>query len=67
MKIMIVGLLLAIVASMGQALFAMSAGPGNSTRMVRALTVRVALSVALFGLLLLGWHFGWMEPQNVGR
>lgn len=67
MKIMIVGLLLAIVASMGQALFAMTSGPGNSARMVRALTVRVALSVALFALLLLSWHFGWMAPQSIGR
>jgi len=65
MKILIVGLLFAIVASLGQALFAMSSGPGNSTRMVRALTIRVGLSVALFALLLLSWHFGWMEPQNV--
>ncbi|HWK76055.1 MAG TPA: twin transmembrane helix small protein [Povalibacter sp.] len=64
MKILIVGLLFAIVGSLGQALFAMSSGPGNSTRMVRALTIRVGLSVALFALLLLSWHFGWMEPQN---
>lgn len=64
MKILIVGLLFAIIGSLGQALFAMSSGPGNSTRMVRALTVRVGLSVALFALLLLSWHFGWMEPQG---
>jgi len=64
MKILIVGLLFAIVGSLGQALFAMSSGPGNSTRMVRALTIRVGLSVALFALLLLSWHFGWMEPQG---
>jgi len=65
MKILVVGLLFAIVGSLGHALFAMSSGPGNSTRMVRALTIRVGLSVALFALLLLGWHFGWMEPQTV--
>lgn len=65
MKILVVGLLLAIVGSLGQALFSMSSGPGNSTRMVRALTLRVALSVALFALLLLGWHFGWVEPQGI--
>lgn len=64
MKILIVGLLFAIIGSLGQALFAMSSGQGNSTRMVRALTMRVGLSVALFALLLLSWHFGWMEPQS---
>lgn len=65
MKILIVGLLFAIVGSLGQALFSMSSGPGNSARMVRALTIRVGLSVALFALLLLSWHFGWMEPQGI--
>jgi hypothetical protein len=39
---------LGIVASLGQALFAMASGPDASGRMVRALTMRVALSVALF-------------------
>lgn len=63
MKVFIVGLLLAIVVSMGQALHAMSSGPATSPRMVRALTLRVGLSVALFLLLLLGWHLGWIEPH----
>jgi len=65
MKVLIVGMLFAILASLGHALFSMSSGPGNSARMVRALTVRVALSVGLFALLLLSWHFGWIEPQGV--
>ena len=67
MKVFVVLLLLAIVASMGQALFAMSSGPTISPRMVRALTLRVSLSVALFLLLLLGWHLGWIEPHAVSR
>jgi hypothetical protein len=32
--------------------------------MVRALTVRISLSVALFILLLVGAHFGWIEPHR---
>jgi hypothetical protein len=40
---------LGIVASMGQALFSMaSGGPESSGRVVRALTMRVALSLVLF-------------------
>jgi hypothetical protein len=66
MKLIVVALLLGIVGSLGQALFAMSSGPGNSTRMVRALTLRIALSIALFGLLFLSWHFGWIEPHGMG-
>ena len=65
MKLLVVVLLLAIIGSLGQALFSMSSGPGNSQAMVRALTVRIALSVALFGLLFLSAHFGWIEPHGI--
>lgn len=65
MKILVVVLLFGIIGSLGQALFAMSSGPGNSARMVRSLTIRVGLSVTLFALLLLSWHFGWIEPHSV--
>jgi hypothetical protein len=64
MKVLIAVALLGIVASLGQALFAMSSGPNNSGRMVRALTVRVALSLVLFAVLMLGWHFGFIEPRG---
>jgi hypothetical protein len=54
----IIGLLfLGIVASMGQALFAMTSGPDASGRVVRALTLRVALSLLVFALMLVGAHF----------
>ena len=46
----IVGLLfLGIVGSLGHALFTMASGPDQSGRMVRALTMRVAFSIVLFG------------------
>lgn len=55
----LIGLLfLGIVASLGQALFAMSSGPDSSGRMVRALTIRIALSVVLFATLAAGSYFG---------
>ncbi|MBB6094625.1 hypothetical protein HNQ60_003512 [Povalibacter uvarum] len=65
MKIFVILALGAIIISMGQALFAMSGGPTTSTKMVRALTVRVALSVGLFLLLLLSWQLGWIEPHGM--
>ena len=65
MKVLVVVMLFAIVASLGKALFAMSSGSaGHSRDMVRALTVRVALSVALFILLMLGGYFGLIEPPG---
>ena len=64
MKILIIATLIAIVVSMGQALFAMVSGPTNDKRMVRALTVRVALSVGLFVILLIGWATGAISPHG---
>jgi DUF2909 family protein len=62
-KVLIAVALIGIVASLGQALFAMSSGPNNSARVVRALTVRISLSVVLFLLLMLGYYFGLIEPM----
>ena len=63
MKVLIAVLLIGIVVSLGQALFAMSSGPDQSGRMVRALSVRVALSLLLFALVMVGSHFGLIEPN----
>jgi hypothetical protein len=62
MKVLIAVALIGIVASLGQALFAMSSGPNHSAQVVRALTVRITLSVVLFILLMLGYYFGLIEP-----
>jgi hypothetical protein len=64
MQIAIVVLLLAIVGSLGHALSSMASGPDRSQRMAQALTVRVTLSVGLFALLLVGAHFGWIQPHG---
>jgi len=64
MKMLIIATLLAIIASLGHALFAMASGPSDDKRMVRALTVRVALSVGLFILLLIGWKTGAISPHG---
>ena len=65
MKFLIIVTLLAIVASLGRAMFAMVSGPQDSKQMVNALTVRIALSVALFVLLFISWHFGLLEPHRL--
>lgn len=64
MKILIGVALLIVVFSLGQALFAMASGPQNSGRVLRALTVRISVSVALFIGLLIAWHFGLIEPHG---
>jgi hypothetical protein len=65
-KILILLVLLAIVVSLGSALFHLSRGKGDPKKMVRALTVRVGLSVALFILLMLAWYNGLITPHGVG-
>ncbi len=66
MKVLIAVGLLIIVVSLGQALYAMSSGPRNSARVVKALTVRISVSVALFIALMVAWHFGLIEPHGLG-
>jgi hypothetical protein len=68
-KVLIGVVLVAIVASLGKALFHMSSGGTNtaehSALMARALTVRIGLSVALFALLMIAWYFGAITPHSV--
>lgn len=64
MKAIVILVLLAIVGSLGHALFSMTSGPSDDKRMVQALTVRVSLSVALFVLLLISWRLGLMAPHG---
>lgn len=64
-KILIVIVLFAIVFSLGSALFHLSSGKGDSKKMARALTIRIGLSLCLFILLMIAWHFGLISPHGV--
>jgi cytochrome bd-type quinol oxidase subunit 2 len=66
-RIAVVAVLIAIVVSLGSALFHLVNDKGDSKKMVRALTVRIALSVALFVLIMLGWYLGFITPHGIGR
>jgi len=59
--------MLGILFSLGSALFHLMTDKGDSKKMVRALTVRVALSVALFLMLMIAWAAGLITPHGVGR
>ena len=65
MKIVVLLFLLVIVGSLGSALFYLVRDKGTSTRAVKALTVRVALSVTLFMLLMLGYYFGLIPQEGL--
>jgi Na+-driven multidrug efflux pump len=66
-KILIIIVLFAIVGSLGSALFHLSRGKGDSKKMARALTIRVGLSLVLFILLMMAWHFGLISPHGVSK
>lgn len=66
-KLLVILALFGIVFSLGSALFHLSKGKGDPQKMVRALTVRVALSVALFVLLMLAWYNGLITPHGLGK
>jgi Protein of unknown function (DUF2909) len=64
-KLIIVAALIAIIGSLGSALFQLSRGTGDSQKMLRALTWRISLSVGLFLLLLLAWRMGYIRPHGL--
>jgi len=63
MKIAVILFLVFILASLGSALYFLVKDRGQSDRVVKALTVRVVLSVVLFALLMLGFHFGLISGK----
>ncbi len=54
-----------ILTSLGSALFYLVRDKGRSAHVVRALTWRISLSVALFLLILLAHYLGWIEPTGL--
>jgi hypothetical protein len=63
MRYVVIAVLLLIVASLGSAIFFMMHDRSGSTRMVKALAIRVGLSVALFVFLMAGYYFGWFPER----
>jgi hypothetical protein len=63
MKFVVLTFIVLILASLGSALFFLVRDQGKSTRTVKALAVRVALSIALFVLLLVGYKLGLIRGR----
>ena len=40
-------------------------GASRSGNMLRALTVRIAVSVALFVCIIVAWRLGWIHPTGI--
>lgn len=69
MKVFIVVAFVLILASLASALVFMMRdgrdGKPKSNNMVRSLSLRVGLSIALFLCILLAYQLGWIQPTGV--
>jgi uncharacterized membrane protein len=63
MRYVVIAMLIAIVASLGSALWSMLRPGKDPKRMVKALSVRVGLSVALFLILMVSYYFGFITSR----
>ncbi len=64
-KLLVVCALIGIIVSLGSALFHLVTDKGDSKKMVRALTVRIGLSVSLFLIIMAAWALGIVAPHGV--
>jgi Protein of unknown function (DUF2909) len=63
MRYLVIAMLIAIVVSLGSALWYMLRPGKDPKRMVKALAVRVGLSVSLFVILMAGYYFGLITSR----
>ncbi|HTM64637.1 MAG TPA: twin transmembrane helix small protein [Gammaproteobacteria bacterium] len=64
-KGIIIALLVFIFFSLGSALYYLVRDPSQSTRVVKALTWRISLSVVLFIFLMAAFAMGWITPHSI--
>jgi hypothetical protein len=64
-RLLIIGVLLGIIVSLGSALFNLSRKTRDSRKVARDLTIRIGLSVALFVLLRIACHLGIISPHSL--
>ena len=65
MRVIVFLFIAVILFSLGSALYYLIKDKGQSDRTVKALTVRITLSIVLFLILMLGFYFGLISPQGL--
>ena len=66
-KVLIIAFLILILWNLGAGLYYMMVDKGQTKRTVNALTKRIALSVILILLILLGIKTGFIQPHDIGK
>jgi hypothetical protein len=64
-KLVIIGLLLAIVASLLTSMLFLVRDDSRRRRTLTGLKIRIALSITLILFVLLAWQRGWIEPHGL--
>lgn len=67
MRIVVLLFILFIFISLGSALYYLVKDKGQSERTVKALTVRIALSIILFVMLMASYYFGLIPQTGLPR
>jgi hypothetical protein len=65
MRIVIILLLIVVLASLFSGLYFVYRDKGTTNRAVISLTIRIAVSLLVFGLLMASYYFGWIGPGGL--
>jgi hypothetical protein len=65
MRIVILVLLVAVVASLFSGLYFVYRDKGTTNRAVISLTIRITLSLIVFALLMASYYFGWITDGHL--
>ena len=64
-KLIVVAIFIGVLASLASALLYLVKDRGQSDRAVKALTMRVGISIGLLCLLVLLWALGLIQPHGI--
>ena len=64
-KIFIIFAMIIIAGSLASGLIFLIRDSGNSNRTVKALTIRIAISLSLFIFLLIAFKLGFIKPHGI--
>jgi len=64
MRFIVIAVLLLILASLGSTLSYLVKDHGKTGKVVQMITLRISLSVVLFGFLWFCYYMGWITPTG---
>ena len=64
-KVLVLCVMFCILFALGSSLFFLIRDEGKTTKTVKALTWRIALSISLFFFLFIAFSLGWIHPHGL--